>query len=88
MFPGRVKGFGVTAGICALAEFWAQDVGAVISRVSPSEIKKHAVGKGNAKKDELVVAAARKWPDQDIKTNDQADALWLLDLMISEVLSG
>jgi Holliday junction resolvasome RuvABC endonuclease subunit len=49
---------------------------------SPSEIKKHATGKGNANKD-LMLAAARQrgWHPVD---DNHADALWLLDLARKE----
>ena len=51
---------------------------------SPGEIKKHATGKGNAKKDAMVLAARLMWPDKDIMSHDVADALWLLDLELSQ----
>lgn len=51
---------------------------------SPGEIKKHATGKGNAKKDAMVDAARLRWPDKGIVSNDEADALWLLDLEMSQ----
>lgn len=41
-------------------------------------IKKHATGKGNANKEAMMSAAAAKWPDQGIKDDNQADALWIL----------
>ncbi len=45
---------------------------------SPKEIKKHATGKGNANKEKMVAAArAKGWTFGD---DNEADALWLLDL--------
>lgn len=44
------------------------------------EIKQHATGKGNASKEEMVSAAEEKWPGVEIVDDNQADALWLLDL--------
>lgn len=41
-------------------------------------IKKKATGKGNADKITMVNTAKWKWPDQDIKDDNQADALWIL----------
>uniref|UniRef100_A0A6M3JK13 Holliday junction resolvase RuvC n=1 Tax=viral metagenome TaxID=1070528 RepID=A0A6M3JK13_9ZZZZ len=41
-------------------------------------VKKFATGKGNANKDAMVAAAQAKWPDIDIKDDNQADALWIL----------
>jgi hypothetical protein len=42
-------------------------------------VKKHATGKGNSNKDAMVEAARSKWPDIDIKDDNQADALWIWD---------
>lgn len=44
--------------------------------VGPSQLKRYACGKGNAKKDEVLVAAVRRLPDFDGDHN-QADAAWL-----------
>jgi len=50
---------------------------------SPTEIKKHATGKGNANKDAVIAAAKIKW--QDFSGDDnEADAKWLLDLVMIE----
>ena len=53
--------------------------------LSVGTIKKTGTGKGNASKDEMVAAAKSKWPDQDIKTHDQADALWILETGITQL---
>lgn len=47
-------------------------------------IKKHATGKGNADKAAMVAAAKAKWPDQNIKDDNQADALWILHLGLTK----
>ena len=52
-------------------------------------IKKTAVGKGRASKDEMLAAAKKKWPDQKWVTKgetayDQADALWILECGLNE----
>ena len=47
---------------------------------SAGEIKKHATGKGNAKKPIMIAAAKAKWPDIDIIDDNHADALWIFDL--------
>jgi Holliday junction resolvasome RuvABC endonuclease subunit len=49
---------------------------------SPSEIKKHATGKGNANKEAMIAAAKVKWPN--VGDDNEADALHLLDLARSE----
>lgn len=47
-------------------------------------IKKHATGKGNASKDLMVSSARERWPDQDIKDDNQADAIWILSTATAE----
>lgn len=42
-------------------------------------IKKCATGKGNAKKHEMIEAAMKRWPEQNIHDDNQADALWILE---------
>ena len=49
-------------------------------------IKKHATGKGNASKEEMIEAANRLYPDQVIKDDNQADALCILNYAIQEVI--
>jgi crossover junction endodeoxyribonuclease RuvC len=44
--------------------------------VSPNELKKYVVGKGNAKKEELMLAVFRKW-GFEAPNNDEADAYGL-----------
>ena len=48
--------------------------------VGAPEVKKHATQKGNAKKEQMVAAARRRWPDKDITDDNEADALWILDM--------
>lgn len=45
--------------------------------VPPSSAKKWSTGKGNADKDDMVLAAGRMWPALDGIKNDTADALAL-----------
>ena len=46
-------------------------------------IKKHATGKGNAGKDAMIAAAKVKFGE--VEDDNQADALWLLDLVRSAI---
>lgn len=52
-----------------------------VYEVPPTMRAKFASGKGNAGKDEVLLAAARTYPDFDFKTNDQADALVICALI-------
>lgn len=56
----------------------------VTSRHTAS-IKKHALGKGNADKAAMFQAARQKWNDRTLADDNEADALWLLDLAITEL---
>jgi len=42
-------------------------------------IKKAATGRGNADKTAMAVHASRRWPELDIKDDNQADALWIAE---------
>lgn len=45
--------------------------------VTPSQVKKFATGRGNASKDEVLLAVARRYPDVEVADNNQTDALVL-----------
>ena len=50
-------------------------------------IKKHALGdrKGKRDKEAMMKAAAEAFPDQELIDDNQADALWILDLAWREI---
>jgi Holliday junction resolvasome RuvABC endonuclease subunit len=62
---------------------WCEERAILYRGYSPNEIKKHATGKGNAGKPEMVAAAKLKWPGFNGDDNE-ADARWLLDLAMKE----
>lgn len=54
------------------------DLGIPVVEISPSSLKTYATGKGNAGKDEVMLAVARRYTDiTEVANNDQADALVL-----------
>ena len=53
---------------------------------SAGEIKKHATGKGNAKKDAMIQSAKEKWPHKIIADDNEADACWLHDLAATDLV--
>jgi Holliday junction resolvasome RuvABC endonuclease subunit len=48
--------------------------------ISPTSVKKFATGKGTASKDEMILAATKRFPNVKIANNNEADALWLADI--------
>lgn len=74
----------VQAQIQGVILAWCEENKIEYRGYSPSEIKKHATGKGNAGKDLMVAEARKKFGE--IKDDNQADALWLLDLIKVQIV--
>jgi Holliday junction resolvasome RuvABC endonuclease subunit len=68
----------VQATLQGVLLLWAEQNRVEYRGYSPSEIKKHATGKGNAGKDVMLAAARARWPT--VGDDNEADARWLLDL--------
>lgn len=73
----------VQSELQGVIKFWCEQNKIQYRGYSPSEIKKHATGKGNANKDAMLAAARIKWPGF-IGDDNEADAKWLLDLAMKE----
>jgi Holliday junction resolvasome RuvABC endonuclease subunit len=72
----------VQATLQGVIVLWAEEKCIDYRGYSPREIKKHATGKGNANKDSMLAAARQRgWHPAD---DNEADALWILDLARSE----
>lgn len=82
--PGRLGALVVSSEIQGHIKFWCEKNDVEFRAYSPTEVKKHATGKGNAGKPLMVEKAQEKWPDVNIIDDNQADALWILDLAQSE----
>lgn len=78
--PGMQGALIVHAELQGQVKAWCDRLHVNYRGYSPSEIKKHATGKGNAGKPAMMAAAEAKWPDVRILDDNHADALWLLDL--------
>lgn len=68
----------VQATLQGVIVHWCEENGIEYRGYSPSEIKKHATGKGNASKDAMVAAARERFGS--VIDDNEADAIWLLDL--------
>jgi len=66
---------------------WCHDNEIEYKGYTSSMIKKHATGKGNAKKPEMIKAASEMF-EIDIVDDNHADALWLLHLALQELDGG
>lgn len=75
----------VQAEIQGVIKLWCEESAVEYRGYSPSEIKKHATGKGNSPKP-LMLATARSHFKRAIGDDNEADALWLLDLAMSQLI--
>jgi len=82
--PGRLGALTVQAELQGVVKLFCEEHGIDYREYSPGEIKRHATGKGNASKEEMVEAAEERWPMLRVEDDNHADALWLLDLASSE----
>lgn len=69
----------IYGGIIAKIGEWCELRKIPYAGIPVGTIKKHATGKGNADKAAMIAAARAKWPDADIKSNDEADARWIAE---------
>lgn len=76
----------INAELAGILQVIAIEKGIPLACYSPKEIKVHATGKGNANKDMMLKAAREKWPNINIIDDNQADALWILDLAKSRLI--
>jgi Holliday junction resolvasome RuvABC endonuclease subunit len=72
----------IYGGVVAVLTSFCEDKGIPYQGIPVGTIKKHATGKGNANKEIMLAAAKEKWPEYDIKDDNQADAMWLLDVVL------
>ena len=74
----------VQAELQGVVKHWCEQNKVEYRGYSPSEIKRHATGKGNSNKEAMVSAAMKRF-DLTIIDHNHADALWLLDLARKEL---
>lgn len=81
--PGLLQGPArkVLPAIQGAVELWCYIEKIPCQSFAPKSVKKHATGNGNADKNQMLIKAQQKWPSLNIQGHDQADALWLLDLL-------
>jgi Holliday junction resolvasome RuvABC endonuclease subunit len=82
--PALMGSLVVQAEIQGAMKLWCEQKKIEYRGWSPSEIKRHATGKGNANKEAMKFAAMARWPDINLQDDNHADALWILDLATKE----
>lgn len=65
-------------GLVAMITAFCEDHNIAYDSIAVGTIKKFATGNGNASKDMMVEAAMKKYPTQNIRDDNQADALFIL----------
>lgn len=56
--------------------------------VHTNTLKKHATGKGNAKKPDMIAAARARWERPEVSDDNEADALLVLAWALDEIGQG
>jgi len=74
----------VLVGMVTKVQEWCAERGIEYTSRHSKAIKKHALGKGKGSKLAMRLSAEVKW-GRDIESDDEADALWLLSLVQSEL---
>lgn len=84
-FAGSRAGAAVQSEMQGVLKLWCEEKGIEYKSFAPTQVKKHATGKGNAKKPQMIDAAEKKFKRifQDSDDNE-VDALWILDLAKKE----
>ena len=67
----------IYGGLVSCIQLVCHDYDIPYTAIPVGTIKKHATGKGNANKQDMINAAATKWPGIEIKDDNHADALCL-----------
>lgn len=68
-------------GIIAQLQFLCEKRGIPYTGAMYAVIKKHATGRGNASKTDMMDAAGRNWKTIPIIDDNHADALWIADAL-------
>jgi Holliday junction resolvasome RuvABC endonuclease subunit len=81
----HLSGILVQAEMVGIMKLWCKTNEIQYIGLNITSIKRHATGKGNAGKELMLEAARKRWPEKNIETHDEADALWILDLFRTKI---
>ena len=82
--PKRQGALVVQSELQGVIKLWCEEREIEYRGYSPKTIKKHATGNGNANK-KMMVNAAQEFFNEPIESDDHADAMWLLHLVMEEL---
>lgn len=71
----------VYGGLVAVITSACEERGVPYSGQPVGSVKRHATGKGNANKEAMVGAALARWGGVNVEDDNEADALWVADLL-------
>lgn len=69
-------------GLAAVVDLYCHDRGVRLATLNTVTIKKHATGRGNARKGDMILAARKRFPSVKMVDDNHVDALWILDLAL------
>lgn len=67
----------------AVVKMWCLDNDVQSVGVPVGTIKKHATGRGNAKKEDMLAAAKKTWPDAVFHDDNDVDARWIFSYYVN-----
>jgi crossover junction endodeoxyribonuclease RuvC len=74
----------IYGGLQATLTSWCESIKLPYYAVPVGTIKQHGTGRANAPKSDMVKAAKRIFPTQNVESEDQADSLVLLDYAVKQ----
>lgn len=80
-----INGVISVAELVSVVKMFCEDKGINYTSYRPAEIKKAMAGSGNANKDVMLAEANKRWPNVNILTHDQADAMLMLELATKDL---
>lgn len=84
-FHAGVYAAHIYGGIVSVIQMVCEELELPYRGIPVATVKKHATGKGNAKKDMMIAAAKQQWPFAAGMTDNVADAFWIADTLRKEV---
>lgn len=75
----------VYGGMLGIVSAWCEESSVAYAGVPVGTVKRRATGKGNAGKGQMVEAARRAFGRPELVSEDEADALWVMQCGLDEL---